>query len=77
MEPHLDDLIDIASEQGAHFISATPEIALLAAVLPWPHREPFDRFIAATSICEGLPLISTDTVFDELQNQPKWQGRIW
>ncbi len=32
--------------------------------LPFHHRDPFDRLIAATALVEGLTLVSADTVFD-------------
>lgn len=32
--------------------------------LPFHHRDPFDRLLAAQSIAEGVPLVSRDEVFD-------------
>jgi PIN domain nuclease of toxin-antitoxin system len=32
--------------------------------LPFHHRDPFDRLLAAQSLAEGFPLIGADTVFD-------------
>ena len=32
--------------------------------LPFHHRDPFDRLLAAQSLCEATPLISADTTFD-------------
>src|SRR5271157_2016789 len=32
--------------------------------LPFHHRDPFDRLIAATALVEGLTLVSADTAFD-------------
>ena len=32
--------------------------------LPFHHRDPFDRLIAATNIVEGMNLVSADPVFD-------------
>jgi len=58
-------------------LELSPEASLLASTLEWPHRDPFDRIIGATAITAGLTLISADTVFDGLTNQPKWPGRIW
>lgn len=33
-------------------------------VLPFHHKDPFDRLIAATALVEGLTLISKDPHFD-------------
>lgn len=31
--------------------------------LPFHHRDPFDRLIAAQSLVEGIPLVSADPIF--------------
>jgi len=55
----------------------SPDASLVAAVLSWEHRDPFDRLIGATAFMEGLNLISADIVFDELAENENWLGRIW
>ena len=32
--------------------------------LPWHHRDPFDRLLAATALTEGLSVVSCDACFD-------------
>ena len=32
--------------------------------LPYHHRDPFDRLLAATALVEGLTLVSADSAFD-------------
>jgi PIN domain nuclease of toxin-antitoxin system len=34
------------------------------AILPWHHRDPFDRLIVAQAQVEGVPLVSTDAKLD-------------
>jgi PIN domain nuclease of toxin-antitoxin system len=34
------------------------------AMLPFHHRDPFDRLLIAQSQVEGMPLISADSIFD-------------
>ena len=34
------------------------------ATLPFHHRDPFDRLLAAQSLTENVPLLSVDAVFD-------------
>ena len=41
-------------------LPVTPEIALRAAFLDWPHRDPCDRHIVATAAEHKLPLLSID-----------------
>lgn len=77
MEPFLSRLIGLADEQGGRLLETSVEASLLAATLEWAHRDPFDRFIAATAITRGLTLISADTAFDGLAAVPSWPGRLW
>lgn len=77
MKPFLSRLIRLADEQGGRLAEASAEASLLAATLEWAHRDPFDRFIAATAITRGLTLISADTAFDALAADPLWPGRVW
>lgn len=62
----LPQLIETARKVGMIWIDVTPEIAHLAGTLDWPHRDPFDRLIAATALVNGWALISADTAFDTL-----------
>ena len=40
--------------------------AMAAGGLPWDHRDPFDRMLAAQSVLEATPLVTADAVFAEL-----------
>jgi PIN domain nuclease of toxin-antitoxin system len=53
-------------------IAVSLEHARLAGSLVHPHRDPFDRMLAAQALLEGLTLVSTDTVFDELAVTRLW-----
>lgn len=75
MAPYLDDLPDLARDQGLLSAPITPEVATLAGAMPWPHRDPFDRFLAATVLLSGAVLLSADAVFDTLAPEPV--RRIW
>ena len=72
--PHLDQLIAENETLTAPF---TRKIAARAALLDWRHRDPFDRFIAATAIELRYLLVSKDTEFDSLNSEPDWPGRGW
>lgn len=67
------ELTRAVAEQGGLWAEFTPEIALLAGTLNWPHRDPFDRMLAATALVHGWELISADTAFDSLTGL----RRIW
>jgi PIN domain nuclease of toxin-antitoxin system len=34
--------------------------------VPWGHRDPFDRMLAAQALAEEAVLVSADRVFDDL-----------
>jgi PIN domain nuclease of toxin-antitoxin system len=41
-------------------------------LLPFHHRDPFDRLLAAQSLELGVPLISIDAVFDRYGVERIW-----
>ena len=58
---------------GAHELPISSRHALAAGDLAWDHRDPFDRILAAQSILDGLPFVTSDTVFASLGGL----HRIW
>jgi len=42
------------------------------ASLPFHHRDPFDRLLAAQALHEGLPLISANPVFRKYRVKRLW-----
>ena len=50
------------------------ELPHLAAVvaMPFHHRDPFDRLLAAQCQTEGLPILSSDPVFDAYSVRRVW-----
>ena len=38
--------------------------ASIVATLPFHHRDPFDRLLAAQALTEGVPILSIDKAFD-------------
>jgi PIN domain nuclease of toxin-antitoxin system len=71
IQPLIDQLPEILRMQGGSIANLGPEIALSAGAMAWGHRDPFDRFLAATALHYGLPLVSANTIFDGLV------ARIW
>jgi PIN domain nuclease of toxin-antitoxin system len=41
-------------------------------MLPFHHRDPFDRLLAAQSLELGVPLTSIDTIFDRYGVERIW-----
>ena len=77
MEPFIDRLSELLHEQGGVAAALTPEICLTAAMMDWAHRDPFDRFLAATAMQNGIPIVSADVIFDALAGNQLWVARFW
>jgi PIN domain nuclease of toxin-antitoxin system len=64
MSPYVDRLPELlASQRG---VAAALETAdcLMAGTMAWPHRDPFDRFLAASALRRGIAIVSADPIFD-------------
>jgi PIN domain nuclease of toxin-antitoxin system len=72
MEPFVADLPELLRDQGALLAPLTPEICLDAGLRDWPHRDPFDRLLAATCLRMDVPLVTRDPVFAELGVRSIW-----
>lgn len=60
------------SENDFSILPIATSHAAMVANLPFHHRDPFDRLLAAQAIVEQVPIISIDNVYD-LYGVP----RIW
>jgi PIN domain nuclease of toxin-antitoxin system len=40
--------------------------------LPFHHRDPFDRMLAAQSLLSGMPVVSSDAIFDAYGGNRAW-----
>ncbi len=50
----------------------TLEHLVVVSTLPFHHRDPFDRLMAAQAMVEGVPLLSRDRVFDAYGVRRLW-----
>jgi PIN domain nuclease of toxin-antitoxin system len=57
------DLRATIQRSGFEPLPISLEHAIEAGRLAWPHRDPFDRMLAAQSRLERIPLITDDRVF--------------
>lgn len=51
---------------GADELAISGRHALTAGRMPWAHRDPFDRVIAAQSMLESMPLVTHDRALRDL-----------
>lgn len=49
--------------QGYRLLPIAPVHAARVETLPWHHRDPFDRLLAAQALVERCPLVTRDKVF--------------
>jgi PIN domain nuclease of toxin-antitoxin system len=59
-------------DNGFTVLPAEPRHCERTISLPFHHRDPFDRLIAAQALVEGVPLVSVDVVFDQYGVQRVW-----
>jgi PIN domain nuclease of toxin-antitoxin system len=57
---------------GFHLLHVQPSHACRVAALPFHHRDPFDRLLAAQCLCDDLTLISSDAAFDAYGVSRTW-----
>jgi PIN domain nuclease of toxin-antitoxin system len=62
----------ILTHYGFRPLPITLEHAHLAGSLPGPHRDPFDRLLAAQSRIENVPLVTADAAFGTFGTAILW-----
>lgn len=68
-------VLDVSAWVGRAGFSELPVTirhAQRAGSWPQPHRDPFDRMLAAQSVIEGLPLISRDQILETFGARLIW-----
>ena len=55
---------DMLAENEIELLDISINHAALITTMPFHHRDPFDRLIAAQAKTEQLTLVSADTIFD-------------
>lgn len=67
------ELKAIAESESIEILPITVEAIALIQQMPFHHRDPFDRIIAATVLVTGSTLLSADTIFDAYGVPRTWQ----
>ena len=63
----------IAERQFIEVLPITVEAISLIQQMPFHHKDPFDRIIAATALVTGSILLSADAIFDAYGVSRTWQ----
>ena len=67
------ELKAIAEKQSIEILPITVEAISIIQQMPFHHKDPFDRILAATALVTGSILLSADAVFDAYGVPRKWQ----
>ena len=59
------DFHTVLNEHGFTAIGIDQLHAIRSGLLPFHHRDPFDRLLAAQALSLDVPLISRDSIFDQ------------
>jgi PIN domain nuclease of toxin-antitoxin system len=62
----------LLEDNGFLLIPVEYRHAARVAVLPWHHRDPFDRLLVAQAMVEGMILLSHDTQLDAYGVKRTW-----
>ena len=59
-------------DNGFEILAIEPRHAAAVAIMPYHHKDPFDRMLIAQTIVEGIRIVSADTIVDQYH-----VPRIW
>ena len=65
-------LAESLAEQNFTPLGISMEHGRLGGLLPGPHRDPFDRILAAQALLEDLPLVTNDAAFASFGVKVLW-----
>lgn len=69
-----EEFINIGLNQyGFRVLPILPIHTAALIGLPFHHRDPFDRLLAAQALVEGIPLVSADAIFDQYEVNRLWK----
>ena len=69
----VENYLNIIQKLGAAELPVNTKHAQFAGKFEWPHRDPFDRVLAAQAFSDNLILITNDSVFQSLT----WLNILW
>jgi PIN domain nuclease of toxin-antitoxin system len=64
--PIMDNLNDVCLRLQLLDLPVTRAHAYQAGLMDWPHRDPFDRILAAQALAQNLTLLTHDPIFKNL-----------
>lgn len=71
-EPFADFIQHAILDNGFAILPVEPLHAARVAVLPFHHKDPFDRLMIAQALVEGLRVVTSDVRFDAYSITRLW-----
>jgi len=68
----LKDIIEALQSNGFDWLNISPPHILGVEILPFIHRDPFDRMLIAQSLSEGFTIVSNEKLFDDYGVNRLW-----
>jgi PIN domain nuclease of toxin-antitoxin system len=68
----VESFFEMLTQNAFEPVPISLEHARLAGLLPGPHRDPFDRMLAAQAQIEEIPLVTADRVFQAFGVRTLW-----
>ncbi|HBA83729.1 MAG TPA: PIN domain nuclease [Verrucomicrobia bacterium] len=68
----LDEYIAEKIKSGFHILPLSWQHAAAVEAMPFHHRDPFDRLLAAQALAEKMPLVSSDAIFRRYKVDMIW-----
>jgi PIN domain nuclease of toxin-antitoxin system len=73
LEDPLEDIVtEGTQESGILLLGISKDHAIRVATLPWHHRDPFDRLLAAQALEDDLAVLARDDAFDDYGVRRVW-----
>jgi PIN domain nuclease of toxin-antitoxin system len=72
LPPLPENLAHRLRREGMDVLPVTMDHALIAAELPGPHRDPWDRIMMAQAVAEQCHMVTVDKVFSDYKIPVLW-----
>jgi PIN domain nuclease of toxin-antitoxin system len=66
------DFSGLVQREGFELLAISSEHGIRAALLPGPHRDPFDRMLIAQAQAENMPIVSNEASFESYGVRRIW-----
>jgi PIN domain nuclease of toxin-antitoxin system len=71
-EPYDDFIQHAIRDNGFDILAIEPRHTAALVTLPFHHKDPFDRLLAAQAIVEGIGIVSSDAILDKYGVRRIW-----